>query len=61
MNGYLGRVGGVLPNGFRTGVLGATYVGYPIRAFWMERRLLDWPAQPDRDRSVVTAEGLGDV
>jgi hypothetical protein len=61
LSGYLGRVGSVLPNGVRMGVLGATYVGYPIWAFWMGRRLLDWPAQPDRDRSVVTAEDFGNV
>jgi hypothetical protein len=41
LTGYLGRVAGVLPNGVRWGVLGATYVGYPIWAFWMSQRLAE--------------------
>jgi hypothetical protein len=37
--GYLGRSAGLLPNGVRIGLLAATYVGYPIWAFWLGRRL----------------------
>ena len=40
MTGYLGRASGVLPGGLRMGLIGATYVGYPIWAFWAGRRLL---------------------
>jgi len=40
VTGYLGRVAGVLPNGVRWGILGATYVGYPLWAFWMSRHLV---------------------
>lgn len=38
--GHLGRTAGVLPNGVRWGILGATHVGYPIWAFWMSRHLV---------------------
>lgn len=38
--GYLGRTLGVLPRGARMGVLAATYVGYPIWAIWLGRRLI---------------------
>jgi hypothetical protein len=38
--GYLGRSGRVLPNGVRMGVLAATYVGYPVWAFWLGRNLM---------------------
>jgi hypothetical protein len=61
VGGYLGRVQGILPNGGRMGVLGATYVGYPIWAFWMGRHLLRRPAPPERGRSVVGAQELGNV
>jgi hypothetical protein len=40
MIGYLGSSGGVLPHGVRMGLLAATYVGYPIWAFWLGRHLL---------------------
>ena len=40
MTGYLGRASGVLPDGLRMGLIGATYVGYPIWAIWAGRRLL---------------------
>ena len=38
--GYLAKKVGVLPNGLRDGVLGAVYVGYPIWALNLGRRLL---------------------
>jgi hypothetical protein len=40
ITGYLGRSTGTLPHGVRMGLLAATYVGYPIWAFWLGRRLL---------------------
>ncbi len=40
MIGYLGSSSGVLPHGVRMGLLAATYVGYPIWAFWLGRHLL---------------------
>jgi hypothetical protein len=52
--GYLGRTSGVLPNGVRWGILGATYVGYPIWAFWMSRRLAEQtPAFPVQRRPLM--------
>lgn len=40
MTGYLGRSSGALPHGVRMGLLAATYIGYPIWAFWLGRHLL---------------------
>jgi hypothetical protein len=40
MTGYLGSSSGALPRGVPMGLLAATYVGYPIWAFWLGRRLL---------------------
>jgi hypothetical protein len=37
--GYLGSRVGLLPRGVAMGLLGATYVGYPIWAVWLGRRL----------------------
>lgn len=37
--GDAGRRGGALPDGRRMGVVGATYVGYPLWAWWVARRL----------------------
>jgi hypothetical protein len=37
--GYLGSSSGVLPHGLRMGILAATYVGYPIWAYWLGRNL----------------------
>ncbi|PZR65226.1 MAG: hypothetical protein DLM71_00190 [Chloroflexi bacterium] len=31
---------GALPHGVRMGLLAATYIGYPIWAFWLGRHLL---------------------
>jgi hypothetical protein len=55
--GYLGRVAGVLPDGVRWGILGATYVGYPIWAFWMSRNLIPRSTRPVYGRLVNTVEG----
>jgi hypothetical protein len=57
VSGYLGRVAGVLPKGVRWGILGATYVGYPIWAFWMSRRLVPRSAPHVYGRLVNTVEG----
>jgi hypothetical protein len=38
--GLLARRAGVLPNGLRNGLLGASYVGFPMWAFGLGRRLL---------------------
>jgi hypothetical protein len=57
LTGYLGRVAGVLPNGVRWGILGATYVGYPIWAFWMSRNLVPRSTPPVHGRLVNTVEG----
>ena len=38
--GYLARSTGYLPDGVRTGLLGAFYVGYPVWAVRLGRRLL---------------------
>jgi hypothetical protein len=61
VTGYLGRVGGVLPNGVRWGVLGATYIGYPFWAFRMGRLLRQGSARPEHDRTIVATEGLRHV
>ena len=37
--GYLGSSSGILPNGVRMGIIGATYFGYPFWAFWLGRHL----------------------
>jgi len=57
VSGYSGRVAGVLPNGVRWGILGATYVGYPLWAFWMSRHLVSRSAPPAYGRLVSTVEG----
>jgi len=57
LTGYLGRTSGILPHGVRMGLLGATYVGYPIWAFWMSGQLLRPVAPPAQPRLVTTAEG----
>jgi hypothetical protein len=46
MIGYLGSLSGVLPHGVRMGLLAATYVGYPIWAFWLGRHLLRLAGEP---------------
>jgi hypothetical protein len=37
--GHLGSRAGLLPRGVRMGLLAASYVGYPIWAIWLGRRL----------------------
>lgn len=37
--GWLGTRTGLLPGGVRMGLVGATYVGYPLWAMWAARRL----------------------
>jgi hypothetical protein len=61
VSGYLGRAVGVLPNGVHWGILGATYLGYPIWAFWMSRRLAPRSAPPVPGRLVSTMEGSRNV
>jgi hypothetical protein len=61
VSGYVGRAAGVLPNGVRWGILGATYVGYPIWAFWMSRHLVPRSAPPVHGRLVITTEGSSNV
>jgi hypothetical protein len=40
VTGYLGRSTGRLPRSLLMSILGASYIGYPIWAFWLGRRLL---------------------
>lgn len=40
LTGYVGSSTGLLPNGVRMGFLAASYIGYPIWAFWIGRHLL---------------------
>jgi hypothetical protein len=46
LTGYLGSSSGTLPHGLRMGLLAVTYVGYPIWAFWLGRRLLQQIREP---------------
>ena len=47
--GQAGASSAVLPHGLRMGVLAASYVGYPIWAVWLRRRLIPGdPPQPSR-------------
>jgi hypothetical protein len=39
LTGYLGGSSGVLPHGLRMGIIAATYLGYPIWAYWLGRHL----------------------
>ena len=57
LSGYIGRVSGVLPDGVRWGILGASYVGYPIWAIRMSRHLLPRSAHAAPGRLVTTTEG----
>jgi hypothetical protein len=40
VTGYLGRFTGQLPRSLLMSILGASYVGYPVWALWLGRRLL---------------------
>ena len=46
--GYLGSSSGILPNGARMGLIGATYFGYPFWAFWLARHFRRIGAEPLR-------------
>jgi hypothetical protein len=50
---------GFMPNGARMGLLAATYVGYPIWAFWVGRRFLGWSGVAGR--SVPNATGADEA
>ena len=54
--GYLGRSSDVLPRGLRMGLVAATYVGYPIWAIWMGRRLAAVPGYGSRPAFVTSVE-----
>jgi hypothetical protein len=54
LTGYLGSSTGLLPNGVRMGVLAATYIGYPIWAFWLGRHLLRAAGGSSASRRVAT-------
>ena len=57
VTGYLGRAAGFLPDGVRMGILGATYVGYPVWAFWLSRRLAEQtPVFPTQRHPVIPME-----
>jgi hypothetical protein len=38
----LARSSGKMPHGVGMSLAGASYVGYPLWAFWLGRRLLAW-------------------
>jgi hypothetical protein len=46
LTGYVGSSSGALTHGLRMGLLAVTYVGYPIWAFWLGRRLLQQIREP---------------
>jgi hypothetical protein len=54
LTGFLGSSTGLLPNGLRMSFLAATYVGYPIWAFWLGRHLLRAADGPSLSRRVAT-------
>jgi hypothetical protein len=54
LTGYLGSSTGLLPNGVRMGFLAATYIGYPIWAFWLGRHLLRTAGGSSASRRVAT-------
>jgi hypothetical protein len=58
LTGYLGKRSGVLPKGLRMGLLGATYIGYPIWAFWLGRHLLHLAGEPIPGLASTRAEGF---
>jgi hypothetical protein len=51
VTGRIASAGGVLPGGARMGLLAATYVGYPVWALWLGRRLASGGAQSATMRS----------
>lgn len=55
--GHLASRSGAFPNGGRMGFVAATYVGYPIWAFWISRHLRRLGAASSSSRPLpVTAE-----
>lgn len=58
LTGYLGQRSGVLPKGLRMGLLGATYIGYPIWAFWLGRHLLHLAGEPIPGLASPAAKGF---
>jgi hypothetical protein len=58
MTGYLGKRSGALPWGSRMGLLGATYVGYPVWAFRLGRHLLHLAGGPVSSPTSSAPEGL---
>ena len=54
LTGYLGSSTGLLPKGIRMSVLAATYLGYPIWAFWLGRHLLQAARQATPEVSEST-------
>ena len=57
ITGYLGSSSGILPRGVLTGILAATYLGYPIWAIWLARHLLRRAETPKHDRPTIATEG----
>ncbi len=57
VTGYLGRRSGLQPRGLAMGVLGATYLGYPVWAYWMGREFRRPASSPDHGRSAGDREG----
>ncbi len=63
LTGYLGSSSGALPQGVRMGLLAATYVGYPLWAFWLGRQLIPLAREPasgpggGAERYVAAREG----
>jgi hypothetical protein len=47
--GWLGSASGLLPGGARMGLLAALYVGYPVWALWLGRRLVAGAAEEVQD------------
>jgi hypothetical protein len=54
--GYLGRSSGLLLRGVRMGLIAATYVGYPIWAIWMGRRLAAGSVATSRPGFAISVE-----
>jgi hypothetical protein len=46
LTGYVGGSSSVLPHGLRMGILAATYIGYPIWAYWLGRHLQRLAREP---------------
>jgi hypothetical protein len=53
ITGSVGQAGATLPGGLRMSLLAAPYLGYPIWAFWLGRRLLAMSASERRTGGAV--------